>query len=218
MSILEKIYNIQANVGSIPKNGVGPATKGAYAFIKNDDVLAAIRKQLIDQKVIVQVKTLEHNVNAREAGNRTVVNTNVLVSYTYYDVEDGSSFENIVGGEGSDIGSDTATRKAYTMSQKINNIQVFNIVTGDEIDPDAAEPMPEHKPAEQVAAAPKQTPAQTVAAEMKAISVDFIQSGKYDSAAVNALAAKVTGKDKANTWTIPDIKKLRKALEAGEVA
>ena len=50
MAEVPKIYKaiaaIQAGVGNIPKNGVGPASQGSYKYVKNDDILEAISKRV----------------------------------------------------------------------------------------------------------------------------------------------------------------------------
>lgn len=152
--IYAKIAAVQEAAGHVPKNGVGPAAKGSFQYVKYDDILETVRRELVKNKVITSVETVEYLPVPTQVGNRMVVNTSVLVKYTYTDIEDGSTHSSTVGGEGSDIGGDLATRKAYTQAQKIHLLQTFNIVSGDEPDADAAEPieLPDAAPA-----APKQT-------------------------------------------------------------
>lgn len=228
--IYKKIAAIQEGVGAIPMNGVGPAQKGGFAFIKGADLIDGVRREVIKNGVITRVKTLKHEVNAREVNNRTIINTSVLVSYTYIDIDDGSEFENIVAGEGSDIGSDTATRKSFSQALKINHLQVFNISSNEDVDSDSHAPieLPEPGKVEQKAptkaAEAKAAKEQSVAEIRAVIAEKFIQDPKspYDSASVNALGKKITGKESngSDGWgfNVGDLKKIIAALDRGETA
>ena len=137
-----KIYNaiakIQAGVGNIPKTGVGPASQGSYKYVKNDDILEAISKLMIENKVITKPCIKSHDLVTREIGaNRFVSMTVVELEVTYISLEDGSEFVTTVIAEGADNG-DKGGRKAVTQAQKIANLLTFNIATG-EPDPDGME-------------------------------------------------------------------------------
>ena len=137
-----KIYNaiaaIQAGVGNIPKSGVGPASQGSYKYVKNDDILEAISKLMIENKVITRPNIKKHDLVTREIGaNRFVSMTIVELEVTYISLEDGSEFVTTVIAEGADNG-DKGGRKAVTQAQKIANLLTFNIATG-EPDPDGME-------------------------------------------------------------------------------
>ena len=137
-----KIYNaiakIQAGVGNIPKAGVGPASQGSYKYMKNDDILVAISKLMIENKVITRPNIKRHDLVTREIGaNRSVAMTVVELEVTYISLEDGSEFVTTVIAEGADNG-DKGGRKAVTQAQKIANLLTFNIATG-EPDPDGME-------------------------------------------------------------------------------
>lgn len=229
--IYKKIQAVQKEVGSIPKNGVGPAQKGGFAFLRSDDLLEGVRKQYVKHGIITQMETLEHVVNAREVNNRTVINTNVLVRYTLIDPDDGSSLVYSVGGEGSDIGADTATRKSYTQAQKVFLLHAFNVVSGEDVDSDSHAPIELPDPAKVEQKGPtkaeqaKQAKADDALSIRTEIGQRFINNPdvpQYDSGTVNALAKKITGKEPngAAGWgfNIPDLKKVLAALEAGEVA
>lgn len=140
-----KIYNaiaaIQAGVGNVPKAGIGPASQGSYKYVKNDDILEAISKLMIENKVITRPVITNHQLVTREIGaNRFVAMTIVTLDVTYISVEDGSEFTVSVTAEGADNG-DKGGRKAVTQAQKIANLLTFNIATG-EPDPDGMEVTP----------------------------------------------------------------------------
>lgn len=140
-----KIYSaiaaIQAGVGNVPKNGVGPASQGSYKYVKNDDILEAISRLMIENKVITRPSVRSHELVTREIGaNRFVAMTVVELEVTYISLEDGSEFVTTVIAEGADNG-DKGGRKAVTQAQKIANLLTFNIATG-EPDPDGMEVTP----------------------------------------------------------------------------
>ncbi len=139
--IYNAIANIQAGVGNVPKAGIGPASQGSYKYVKNDDILEAISKLMIENKVITRPVITNHQLVTREIGaNRFVAMTIVTLDVTYISVEDGSEFTVSVTAEGADNG-DKGGRKAVTQAQKIANLLTFNIATG-EPDPDGMEVSP----------------------------------------------------------------------------
>lgn len=140
-----KIYNaiaaIQAGVGNIPKNGIGPASQGSYKYVKNDDILESISKLMVANNVITRPEITGYELVTREIGaGRLVPLTIVHVRITYISVEDGSEFTVAISAEGADNG-DKAGRKAITQAQKIANLLTFNIATG-EPDPDGMDVEP----------------------------------------------------------------------------
>ena len=139
--IYNAIANIQAGVGNVPKAGIGPASQGSYKYVKNDDILEAISKLMIENKVITRPVITNHQLVTREIGaNRFVAMTIVTLDVTYISVEDGSEFTVSVTAEGAYNG-DKGGRKAVTQAQKIANLLTFNIATG-EPDPDGMEVSP----------------------------------------------------------------------------
>ena len=138
--IYEKIASIQEAVGAIPKNGKGPAAKGGFAFIKAEDVLDKVHALLVENKVIV-IPTIEYTKHdTRVDGSRAYITATVSIAYEYIAVEDGSSVVTKSVGEGSDIGSDTATRKAATQALKISHLHMFTIPNS-EFDDEGYEPV-----------------------------------------------------------------------------
>lgn len=138
--IYGKIAAIQKAVGAIPKNGKGPAQKGGFAFIKAEDVLDKVHALLVENEVIV-IPTIEYSKHeTRIDGSRSYITATVSISYEYIAVEDGSSVVTTSVGEGSDIGSDTATRKAATQALKISHLHMFTIPNS-EFDDEGYEPV-----------------------------------------------------------------------------
>ena len=218
--IYTAIANIQAEVGSIPKNGIGPAAQGSYKFISNDDIVDALSKLLTKHKVIVQPKTLDYQLVTREIGaNRTVALTSVTLETTYISVEDGSEFKVVTVGEGADNG-DKGARKAYTQASKVANLLTFAIATG-EPDPDAIDApintpaASAQSPAAKKIANAKGTDAQSLANEIKA----FLGANGLAGSVANAVGARISGGKPSSEWMADAgvLKQVLAALKAGEV-
>jgi len=140
-AIYAKVNEIRKKVGRIAKNGIGPQTQGSYKFLAIDDILEAV-KPLEDEAGIISYP-LNHSVTfhyntAADKNDGRVPRENVqgLVDFVfrYVAAEDGSFIDVSVPGEGIDS-QDKATRKAVTQAQKIANILLYNIITGEQ-DPD----------------------------------------------------------------------------------
>jgi len=140
--IYEKILEIRKALPVLAKNGVGPQTQGSYKFLSIDDILEKV-KPLEDEHGVISYP-VDHQVTfhyntAADKGDGRVPKENVqaLTDYVfrYVAVEDGSFIDVSVPGEGIDS-QDKGTRKATTQAQKIANILLYNIITG-EPDPDA---------------------------------------------------------------------------------
>lgn len=187
--IYGKILKIQEEVGAIPKNGIGPSSKGSFKFIKAEDVLDKIHSLLVANGVIV-VPTITYSKHeARDQGGRQYITATIAVRYEYISVSDGSSLTTDSVGEGSAIGDDTATRKAATQALKISHLHMFTIPNG-EFDDEGYEP-----PA---ASAPQQTRAQTATAKagdpLLAVRTQVkVAAGKKKlaSADLNAMGTKI---------------------------
>lgn len=215
--ILQAIANIQAGVGAIPKNGVGPTTMGAYKYIKNDDILEKISALLVQEKVVVQPRITKHELITREIGaNRFVPVVVVELETTFVHVEDGSTFTVVTCAEGADNG-DKGTRKAVTQAQKIANLLTFSIATG-EPDPDGEDVVPnvpKQTAAAKTVANAKQDESSALFNEIKA----FLGAQQIPASAANTLGARLSGGKPSSEWS-KDVKVLTeilKALKNGEV-
>lgn len=215
--ILEAIANIQAGVGAIPKNGTGPATMGAYKYIKNDDILEKVSALLIQNKVIVQPKITKHELITREIGaNRFVPVVVVELETTFVSIEDGSTFTVVTCAEGADNG-DKGTRKAVTQAQKIANLLTFSIATG-EPDPDGDDVVPNTPKASAASAKidnAKQVNATSVFNEIKA----FLGANQIAPAVANTLGTRLSGGKGSSEWSndIVVLNQILEALKKGEV-
>jgi hypothetical protein len=218
MAEVPKIYKaiaaIQAGVGNIPKNGVGPASQGSYKYVKNDDILESISKLMIEHKVITKPEILRHELVTREIGaNRTVPMTVVDLRVTYISIEDGSEFAVLVSSEGADNG-DKGGRKAVTQAQKIANLLTFNIATG-EPDPDGIEVTPVAKGASAAQAKIQSAANSGTYNEIKA----FLGANGLSGSVANALGGRFSGGKAPAEWTQDEsvLKQVLAALKAGEV-
>lgn len=213
--IYNAIANIQAGVGNIPKSGVGPASQGSYKYVKNDDILEAISKLMIENKVITRPRIINHELVTREIGaNRFVAMTIVHLEITYVSVEDGSEFAVVVSAEGADNG-DKGGRKAVTQAQKIANLLTFNIATG-EPDPDGMEVTPvaqSASPAQKRIATASATGATGLYNEIKA----FLGATSLPGSVANGIGNRISG---GNADWMKDenvLAEVLKALKNGEV-
>jgi len=221
MNAVPKIYqaiaNIQAGVGNIPKNGIGPASQGSYKYVKNDDILEAVSKLMVANNVISRPRINGYELVTREIGaNRVVPMTIVHVEITYISVEDGSEFTVQVAAEGADNG-DKAGRKAITQAQKIANLLTFNIATG-EPDPDGmdVQPVAQQATPRAMAQAKKET------AEHEKLFGDikqFLGANGLSGSVANKLGERFSDGKPASEWSTDPavLKDILKALKAGEV-
>ncbi len=213
--IYNAIANIQAGVGNVPKAGIGPASQGSYKYVKNDDILEAISKLMIENKVITRPVITNHQLVTREIGaNRFVAMTIVTLDVTYISVEDGSEFTVSVTAEGADNG-DKGGRKAVTQAQKIANLLTFNIATG-EPDPDGMEVTPVAQsatPVQNRIATASATGPSRLYNEIKA----FLGANELPGSVANGIGNRISG---GNADWMKDenvLAEVLKALKNGEV-
>lgn len=197
--ILKKIATIQKEVGILPKDKKGPSSKGSFEYISYDSIAEKVRKLLVDNEVIVRPRVVNYLSKAEQVGTRMVVNTSVVVDYIYTDIGDQSEYVSTVAGEGSDIGGDTATRKAFSQARKIDLLQTFSIVTGEDPDTDGAES--QELPAEPSKAAAKEASLEDLREKVLTyIKGDSNPDGAYEGDQVNDLGNKLNPKDKNLEW------------------
>lgn len=229
--IHKKILEIQKKIEGLQKNGVGPATQGAYKFLSIDDVLTKVKPLLDEQGVYVHANLVDHRLEftkalAKDDSRVPKVATSAFVIYDFefVDTEDGSSIVTRVIGEGADT-SDKAVRKATTSAWKIALIQTFTLITG-ETDPDAQDGANDPRDAPG-AAAPKPSGDQRKIEQSKAGNdVEALRSELQDLAREQGreinealdFADKITGVPRA-VWTkdINHLKTVITAMKRGEV-
>lgn len=124
MAILEKVLEIQRTIkvektGEHPKYGV---------FMKDEDVVNAVRKELNERSIVVTTKVVdaEHRVGTDDNG-RYRPSLFAKIDFTFTDVRDGTTLVQSVFGEGASIGDDVSSRKAFTQARKIAFLQLFQI-------------------------------------------------------------------------------------------
>lgn len=214
--IYSAIAKIQAGVGNIPKTGVGPASQGSYKYVKNDDIIEAISKLMIDNKVITRPRILSHEIISREIGaNRTVAMTVIQLEVTYISIEDGSEFVVVVSAEGADNG-DKGARKAVTQAQKIANLLTFNIATG-EPDPDGMDVEPVAQSATPTARKIQSAGASGATVVYNKIKA-FLGANNLPGSVANTLGDKISGGNPDWMKDEKVLKEVLSALEKGEVA
>jgi len=216
--IYSAIAKIQAGVGNVPKNGIGPASQGSYKYVKNDDILETVSKLMIENKVITRPRIIQHELITREIGaNRTVALTVVHLELTYISIEDGSEMTVVVSAEGADNG-DKGGRKAVTQAQKIANLLTFNIATG-EPDPDGmdVEPVAQHAtPAAKKIASAGSTGSTAIYNQIKA----FLGANGLSGSVANDLGSRLSGGKSAEEWSKDEkvLTDVLTALKNGEVS
>lgn len=214
------IAKIQAGVGNIPKDGVGPASQGSYKYVKNDDILEKISKLLVEHNVIVRPRIISHDLVTREIGaNRSVALTVVTLETTYIAVEDGSEFSVVTTAEGADNG-DKGGRKAVTQAQKIANLLTFSIATG-EPDPDGIE-VTASAPAQAKASATATKIAKAKDGDASAVFNDikaFLGANGLNGSVANTLGTRLSGGKSAQEWSadVAVLNAVLTALKAGEI-
>lgn len=217
--IYEAIAKIQAGVGNIPKDGIGPTSQGSYKYVKNDDILEKISKLLIENNVIIRPNILSHELVSRDLGaNRSVHLTVVTLETTYISVEDGSEFVVITTAEGADNG-DKGARKAVTQAQKIANLLTFSIATG-EPDPDGIEVKAEAGVAKQTAASKKIENAKGAGASAVFNEIKtFLGANGLNGNVANTIGSRLSGGKPSAEWSndVEVLNNILKALKAGEV-
>lgn len=165
MAVMTEVQDIGKN-RRMPKE----AHVGEYAYRSNEDVQQAISAAFRACRIATQSRDVHlEQVQTKVAGrNGDTVWTSVFVTITYMftSLDDGSTLEFAVAGEGRD-NSDKATNKAFTAAHKIAVTQLFEVAYG-ALDPDSERPMiyqadedrPPPPPQED-----KRTPAQRAAQE-----------------------------------------------------
>jgi hypothetical protein len=217
--IYGKMAAIQKGVGAIQKAGVGPSSKGSFSYVKAEDILDKVHSLLVENEVIV-VPTLQHTKHeVLTVNNRNYVFATIQAAYEYIAVEDGSSVVVNACGEGSDISSDTATRKAATQALKISHLQTFTI-PNNEFDQEGYEPAGAGAPAAKPEPRALKTARKDKVGELQSKVRGFIESGDYASSLVNTIGlrvAKELGKDEFDKNDEATLTALVAQLDAGVV-
>lgn len=131
--IFSAIQKIMEEVGGIGKDQTNK--QQGFKFRGIDDVYNALHPLLAKHGVFTVPKVLEDRHEERASKSGGVLIYRILkMKYTYF-ASDGSSVSAIVMGEGMDSG-DKSCAKAMSIAHKYSHIQVFNIPTKENDDPD----------------------------------------------------------------------------------
>lgn len=131
-----KLGRIMAAVGNVAKSGRNDFQK--YNFIQSDDVLDAVRTEMVNNNVIVIPRMLSYEMTAETKGFHAVVQ----FEFTLIDADSGESMSALWYGEASDS-SDKCISKAGTSAMKYWLLKTFMISAGE---PDADAESPERSP------------------------------------------------------------------------
>jgi hypothetical protein len=137
--IYSKISAIMDGMDAVPK--AKDMTEGArYKYRSIDQIKNASNVQFAKHKVFYTPKVLEHTMKPYDSKYGTkMIHHTIKVLYTLY-AEDGSKVECEVYGEAADSG-DKGLGKAQTYAEKVMLIQVLNIPTEEQKDPDDENPL-----------------------------------------------------------------------------
>lgn len=120
------MVRIMAKVGVVGKAGTA---KEGYAYRKVDDVYAKIQTILSEEKVYTTseiVSDRSEDRKSKSGGN--LIYRILVIKYTFWSAEDGSSVSSTTVGEGMDS-SDKASNKAMSAAHKYALCQAFCIPT-----------------------------------------------------------------------------------------
>jgi hypothetical protein len=135
-----KLLEVAEVIDNIEKKGRNDHHK--YDYVQESDVKRAIRKELLNRKILVVPSTIPGSVKHEPAiGGKGFVTT-VDQEYRFIDTETAEEFVTTWTGAGSDVGGDKGLYKAYTGSLKYLLLTLFLIPTGDDPEGDATSERP----------------------------------------------------------------------------
>ena len=217
--IFKKILAIQSEI-EVQRSGYDE--KHGYSYFTASDTLEAVRDQMSKHGIIVRsnVKDWTHD-SFYDNNGRYRPHVASVIEFIFTDSEDGSEYKTEVFAEGSDVGSDKSSRKAFTQAQKVAFLSVFLISeNNDQFDSDGK---PEAEP---VNVKPVQEKIETAAsvADLTAQIGELVKSGTIEASTVNKvgqrISDKVLGEGVAATSWRKDarvLQELANALKNGEV-
>ncbi len=191
--IFEKICAIMAEMDAVPKGNTMTQGSG-YKYRSIDQIKNASNPLFAKHGVFYSPKVLEHKVETRQSksGGQMLHHT-IKVLYTAY-AQDGSKVESEVYGEAMDSG-DKGLGKAQTYAEKVMLIQVLNIPTEEQLDPDHERPdLGREKPPQATlppaAAKPKEDPKIISAAQLTRLMAIAGSAGWKEDEVKNFLKSK----------------------------
>ena len=149
MNIFEKMSAITAEISTVAKNLSVGYGKSSYKAVGEADVLAAVKPAEAAHKVYsypVEREIVESGVltSIRPDGTESKQNfMRVRTVYRFVDMEDPTSYIDVTTyGDGIDPG-DKAPGKSMTYADKYALLKAYKIITGDDPDQYASEPLKE---------------------------------------------------------------------------
>jgi hypothetical protein len=129
-SLHAKLHEVAKAIDHMPKRGHNDHQH--YDYVQAADVLAKIRGELYERKVIVLPSILPGSTqHFTETGGKGFA-TSADFLYTFYDTESGDSLALNWVGVGYDIGGEKGIAKAMTYALKTLLLNLFLIPTGDD--------------------------------------------------------------------------------------
>lgn len=149
MNLFEKLSAITSDISTVAKNLSVGYGKSSYKAVGEADVLAAVKPAEAAHKVYsypVEREIVESGVltSMRNDGTESKQNfMRVRTVYRFVDMEDPASYIDVTTyGDGIDPG-DKAPGKAMTYADKYALLKAYKIITGDDPDQYASEPLKE---------------------------------------------------------------------------
>lgn len=217
--IFKKILAIQSEI-EVQRSGYDE--KHGYSYFTASDTLEAVRDQMSKHGIIVRsnVKDWTHD-SFYDNNGRYRPHVASVIEFIFTDSEDGSEYRTEVFAEGSDVGSDKSSRKAFTQAQKVAFLSVFLISeNNDQFDSDGK---PEMEPVNVKPVEETKAEAASVAELTNAIG-ELVRGGVVDAPTVTKvgqrIAQSVLGEKTAATVWKKDarvLEQLVNALKNGEV-
>lgn len=217
--IYAALLEVQKKIGAIEKNGKGPSQKGGFSYIKAEDITDKVHSLLNENGIITVPRIKYANHEVVRDGSRSYITATLEIEYDYICVADGSLVTVTSVGEGSDIGSDTATRKAATQALKISHLHLFSIPNSEYDDEGygPADNSPAEKAPARAVAAAKKAPASSGGADLEKIRAEIKVAARekgLGSEDLNKMGQKISSdffnESDSLTKLLGEIKKLTK--------
>jgi hypothetical protein len=133
-TVTQKLIEVAGAIGFIEKKGYNQAQ--SYAFVRGDDVIADVRVQMLQRRVLLLagLKEITERSRATRGGGETTIST-LKLEFIFHDADTGEQLALPWAGQGEDPG-DKGLGKAFTNALKTFLRQQLMIPWGHE-DPEA---------------------------------------------------------------------------------
>jgi hypothetical protein len=130
LNLRQKLAEVRRRIGYVQKRGFNE--RNNYSYVTAADLAGAVGDILADLGVVI-IPRLESICYEPNAGGRTELarSAQVVMAYTFTDVDSGDEITTKVAGQGLDAG-DKAPYKAMTGALKYALLQSFLLATGDD--------------------------------------------------------------------------------------